>query len=173
MSKAIWTSVAVLAICALSYSQQSKAGQASVSINGETITAQYSAPSAQGQKVFGGIVPYDKIWSVGGQGIRLHTDTDLVFKGAPAPAGDYLLYVLPGADGWKLVIAKAGPGGYNPKTEVGRAAMTVAKAPAPLNECKITLTKTAALAGKLEIAWENIVAAAPFYLDQVSEHSEW
>jgi hypothetical protein len=174
MSKSLWIGAAALAaISVLGYSQQGAPGQASVTINGKAMALQYAAPSAKGQKVFGGVVPYDKVWSVGGQGMKFHTDADLVFKGAAVPAGDYMLYVLPGADTWKLVIAKPAAGGYNPKAEVGRAFMTIGKSPAALDTCKISLTKTAALAAKLELAWENTVASAPFHLDQVSDHAEW
>jgi hypothetical protein len=39
--------------------------------------------------------------------------------------------------------------------------------------CKITLTKTAALAAKLEVALNGITGAAPFHLDRGGNDTEW
>jgi hypothetical protein len=57
--------------------------------------------------------------------------------------------------------------------DLGRAPMTVAKAAAPIEVSKIALTKTAAMSGKLEISWENVVASVPFKLDLVNPDREW
>ena len=51
--------------------------------------------------------------------------------------------------------------------------MNLAKAPAKIENCKLTLTKTAALAAKLEIAFESNVGTVPFHLDRVAADSEW
>jgi hypothetical protein len=47
------------------------------------------------------------------------------------------------------------------------------KAPALVASCKLTLTKTAALAAKLEVAWGSNIASAPFHLDTVGADREW
>jgi hypothetical protein len=51
--------------------------------------------------------------------------------------------------------------------------MTMSKAPAPAAGCKITLTKTAALAAKLEVAWNDAVASTTFHLDRSASDVEW
>jgi hypothetical protein len=37
----------------------------------------------------------------------------------------------------------------------------------------VALTKTAALSGKLELSWENVVASVPFRIDMVGSDREW
>ena len=135
---------------------QSASEQTSVTIESKTMAVKYSA----GQKTPGPAA--------------FHTDADLAFKGFTVPKGDYTIYVVPAAGGFQLAVNKATAAkAHDAKQDVGRVPMTVSKAPAPAGTCKITLTKTAALAAKIEVSWENNVASAPFHLDRAAEHSEW
>jgi hypothetical protein len=131
----------------------------------------------KGRKIFGAAVPYNQAWGIGESAPAvLHTEADLAFFGMMVPKGDYSLYVLVDANKWQLIVNKqtgAKAVTYNPKMDVGRVTMTMGKAAAPVEKCKLTLTKTAALAGKLELAWENTVAAVPFRLDVAAADREW
>jgi hypothetical protein len=51
--------------------------------------------------------------------------------------------------------------------------MTMSKPPATVAACTVTLTKTAARAAKIEVAWNDTVAAATFHLDRGAGDSEW
>jgi hypothetical protein len=168
---------ALAALAVSGFAQQPPLAQTSLTVEGNNISVKYSAPSVKGRKIFGGVVPYNQVWRVGeGTAAAFHTDADIVFKGANVPKGDYTLYVLVAADKWQLIINKqSGPKAlaYDPKMDLGRVAMSLAKPAAPVEICKLTLTKTAAMAGKLELAWENTVASVPFYLDKAPGDSEW
>ena len=130
-------------------------------IQGKTIEVKYTGPSMNGRKIFGAAVPYGQVWRIGDKAApSFHTDADLAFYGLTVPKGDYALYVLPAADKWQLIISRqTGVAAYNPKMDVGRVPMTMGKAPAPVETCRVTLTKTAALSAKLELSWENTVAS--------------
>ncbi len=131
------------------------ADQTSVTIEGKTMAVKYAAGKTPAPAAF-------------------HTDADLVFKGFTVPKGDYIIYVIPAAGGWELAVNKATAAkARDAKQDVGRVPMTVSKAGAPAPVCKMTLTKTAALAAKIEVSWENNVASTAFHLDRVAEHSEW
>src|SRR5262245_56974410 len=53
--------------------------KAEATIGGKQVTIDYSAPSARGRKIFGGLVPYDKVWRTGANAATtLTTGTDLV-----------------------------------------------------------------------------------------------
>jgi hypothetical protein len=168
---------AALAAVAVSGLAQQPPAQTSLTIEGNNISVKYSAPSVKGRKIFGGVVPYNQVWRVGESTAAVfHTDADIVFKGVNVPKGDYTLYVLVAADKWQLIINKqSGPKAltYDPKMDLGRVVMSLAKPAAPVETCKLTLTKTAAMAGKLELAWENTAASVPFYLDKAPGDSEW
>jgi hypothetical protein len=151
--------------------------QASLVIEGSTISVKYAASSMKGRKIFGATVPYNQVWRIGQSAPAvLHTDSDLVFYGMTVPKGDYSLYVLVDPARWQLIVNKqTGPKAatYNQKMDVGRVPMTMGKASAPAETCKIGLTKTAALAAKLELAWENTVATFPFHLGLATPDREW
>ena len=108
--------------------------------------------------------------------IAFHTTADLVFKGATVPKGDYSLYVVPAAGKWTLVINKATgakAATHDAKLDIGKVAMVMGPASAPAAAPRVTLTKVAALAAKIEIASEYTAATAQFRLDRVAGDSEW
>ena len=168
----LFAGVFVFAILATALNAQE---QTSVALQGKTIEVKYSAPAMNGRKIFGAALPYGQVWRIGDKAApSFHTDADLAFYGATIPKGDYTLYILPEAGVWHLIISKqTGPGPYNPKMDVGRAQMTLGKSTAPVEICKVTLTKTAALSAKLEVTWENTVASVPFRLDMANSDKDW
>jgi len=157
------------------FAQTAAPDPASVTINGKTMSVKYSAVSANGRKIFGEVVPFNQVWQISnGSPATFHTDADLAFKGFVVPKGDYTLYVLPiDATNWQLIVNKQMGPAYDPKFDVGRMAMTVTEAPAPIETCRLSVVKTAATAAKIEIAWENIVASAKFNPDRSGSNSEW
>lgn len=166
------TGVFAVAVLAANLSAQQ---QTSVALQGKTIEVRYAAQSMNGRKIFGATVPYGQVWRIGEKAApAFHTEADLAFYGLTVPKGDYTLYVLPAAGKWQLIISHhKGAGAYDPKMDLGRVAMTLEKTAAPVEASRITLTKTAALSGKLELSWENVVASVPFRIDLVSPDREW
>lgn len=167
----------LVATPAVAFAQQPPAQQSSIVIDGNTIKVTYSAPSMKGRRIFGGVVPYNRAWRIGeNAAAAFHTDADITFRTLNVLSGDYTLWVMTAPDGWKLIVsAQTGPTVlvYDPKMDVGRVALTLAKSTAPIERCRLTLTKTAPQAGKLELAWENTVASVPFFLDLVPDSPAW
>ena len=73
--------------------QASPPGEASVKFaDGKTVAIKYSRPSMRGRKIFGELVPYDKVWRTGANAATsLTTDTALDISGTTVPAGNYTL----------------------------------------------------------------------------------
>ncbi len=70
--------------------------KASVELGGKQVTIDYNTPSMRGRKIFGGLVPYDKVWRTGANpATTLKTAVDLKIGTATVPAGTYTLYTLP------------------------------------------------------------------------------
>jgi hypothetical protein len=138
----------------------------SVTISGQKITINYSAPSMRKRVIFGGIVPYHQVWRAGANDATIiHTSADLEFKGLVVPKGDYSLFVWPDPQQWQLIINKeTGQSGleYHQERDLGRVPMDVSRPPKPIETYKITLTKTTGMEGQLKLAWENAVATVGF-----------
>ena len=148
--------VAIVFVATAAFAQQAAT---SVTIESKTIAVKYAAPTVKTRL-----------------SAAFHSDADLAFKGFAVPSGDYTLYILADGPQWQLTINKATgakAAAYDPKSDLGRVPMTMGKAAAPAANCKLTLTKTAALAAKLEVAWDSNIAAASFHLDTVGADREW
>jgi hypothetical protein len=139
--------------------------ETSLTVNGKTITIKYSAPSMRGRKIFGELVPYEKVWRAGANAATsLHTDADLDIGGLAVPKGDYTLYVWPEPDQLTLIVNKqTGQWGtmYDQTRDLGRVRMTMSKSPAPIETYKLTLSQKGSQAAQLELAWENTLATVP------------
>ena len=148
------------AVCAVLVSAAAVyAEQAAVAIDGKSITINYSAPAAKNRAA-----------------ATFHTDADLAFKGFTVPKGDYTIYILADGSQWQFAVNKATgakAATYDARLDLGRIAMTMGKLAGPADACKITLTRIAALAAKVEVVWNNAVASAPFHLDRSAANSEW
>lgn len=72
-------------------------------IGDATITIDYSSPSVKGRKIFGGILPYGKLWRAGANEATLfQTDKDIIVEGKKLPAGKYSFFAMPGENEWTI-----------------------------------------------------------------------
>jgi len=70
-----------------------------------TITINYSSPSVKGRQIWGGLVPYDKVWRVGANSATtFETDKDIKVERKNLAAGKYTLYAIPGEKKWTIII---------------------------------------------------------------------
>lgn len=178
MRKGVWFQFVLVLVVggAVAALGQTAMKESAVKMSGKAIRVQYAAPSMPGAKVFGAAVPYNKVWLPGDKPILFHTEAGLEIQGLAVPKGDYSLYILPDSKEWQLIISKqTGPqaGTYTAKMDLGRVPMDMKKAPAPVDPLRVSLVSYGSVAGKLEVAWENVVASVPFNLDVVQANPEW
>jgi hypothetical protein len=171
MTRSILITATLLASLSFAGNPQSPDANTSVTINGKAITIKYSAPSLRGRAMFGpdGRVAKDPtypIWRTGADSATaLHTDGTLSIGSLDVPPGDYTVFTLVNAMPWQLIINKQTKQWgltYKPDMDLGRVPMTMAKPAAPIETLKITLSSSGGNNGKLEIAWENVLATATF-----------
>ena len=130
---------------------------------GKSIKTDYSSPRIRGRKIFGDLVPYDKVWRTGAnEATTFVTSSDVVVGGKSVPAGSYTLFTVPGADKWTLIInKKTGEWGIPYKyesDELARIDMKVSKLSSPRENFTINYEKS----GKgctLQIEWETTRAS--------------
>ncbi|MGN6539743.1 MAG: DUF2911 domain-containing protein [Ginsengibacter sp.] len=74
-------------------------------VMGANITINYSSPAVKGRKIWGGLVPYDKVWRAGANEATIfETDKDIKVEGKKLPAGKYSLYAIPGEKEWVFIF---------------------------------------------------------------------
>jgi len=98
----------LLALVALSFvlpacSQNRKSPHETV--NSDNVSVTYGRPAKKGRDIFGGLVPYAKVWRAGAD-----EATEITFKkdgslgGQPVKAGTYTLFVIPEANEWTIIL---------------------------------------------------------------------
>jgi hypothetical protein len=134
---------------------------ASGKVQGATITIDYSSPSVKGRKIWGNLVPYDKVWRAGANEATIfETDKDIKVEGKTLAKGKYSLYALPGEKEWTIIFNSAtGQWGINrdgtttedPAKDVLRVTVKPRKS-ASLNERLIYKVDNKGFA----LLWENL-----------------
>lgn len=127
------------------------------SVGDKKVSIDFGAPSVRGRKVFGGLVPYDKVWRFGAnKATHLTVDKDIMIGNLAVPKGTYTLYAWPVEGGMKLIVNKqTGQWGtvYDEKQDLGRVDMNVGKTMALVETMSLTIE-----GGKLKFEWENVSA---------------
>jgi hypothetical protein len=145
-------------------------------IDGDKITLTYGRPytksprSGEVRKIWGGLVPYGKVWRTGADAATtLTTEKDLVIGDTTVPAGKYTLYTFPVAEGTsKLIInKKTGQWGipYPPDTEkeeLARVDMKKETIETPVDQFTMAIESTAGGGGVIKLSWEKTQYSVAF-----------
>ncbi len=79
----------------------------SATVAGSTITVNYGQPSVKGRKIWGELVPYNKVWRTGAnEATTFETTKDVKVEGVLLPAGKYALFTIPGESEWTFIFNK-------------------------------------------------------------------
>ncbi len=139
--------------------------QTSQMVDGKSVTIDYNAPSMRGRTIFGGLVPYDKVWRTGANpATSLKTQVDLKIGTAMVPAGSYTLYSLPSSGTWKLIINKqTGQWGtkYDQSQDLARVDMKKETLSAPQQVMSITLEPFHGKRSSLHVKWDTTDVSVP------------
>lgn len=72
------------------------------------VAIHYGAPAVNERKIWGGLVPYDKIWRAGAnEATTVSFSTDVNLEGQTVRAGKYSLFFIPGEVEWTVILNKA------------------------------------------------------------------
>lgn len=65
-------------------------------INDATISINYGSPSVKGRKIWGELVPFNKVWRAGAnEATTFETDKEIMIEGSKLPAGKYSFFIIP------------------------------------------------------------------------------
>ncbi len=104
----MWFLLAVL--IAQSPVKPSQHGSVTQQVADATITIRYRRPVARGRELFGGLVPYDRVWCPGAnECTTIAFSRDVKFNGQLVAAGTYTLWAKPGEKTWTMILNRAHP----------------------------------------------------------------
>jgi tetratricopeptide (TPR) repeat protein len=101
------------------------------------ITIKYHRPLVNGRKIWGGLVPYGKVWRAGAnENTTIEFSDPVSVEGQPLAKGIYGLHMIPNPDSWTVIFSKTntawGSYSYDQKDD----ALRVNVKPKPLAEMK-------------------------------------
>jgi tetratricopeptide (TPR) repeat protein len=111
----------------IEFPQASQPGWIKQRIGLTDVEIDYSRPNKNGRQIFGGLLPYGKVWRTGA-----NASTKIKFSNAikigdqEVAAGEYALYTVPGESEWTIILSKdtKGWGAYEYKTETDALRVT-------------------------------------------------
>jgi hypothetical protein len=134
------------------------------------ITVEYSAPGVKGRKIWGTLLPYDKLWRAGANAAtKITFSRDVKIGGKVLPAGTYAFFVIPGKSTWTLILNKdvtqAGTGaGY--KQELDALRVSVKPQAVPMRErLAYQVIDFNDFHAQLALEWEKIRVSLPIQVD--------
>lgn len=125
LSLALVFSLAALAERGDDTDRASKNGLTEGQIDGVDVVVEYGRPKVKGRDIWGGLVPYGKVWRTGAdEATTIQLSADVEVEGEPLPAGRYGLFTIPGEEQWTVVFNRVadqwGAFGYDDTEDVLR-----------------------------------------------------
>ena len=131
-----------------------------------SIELTYSRPNAKGRKIFGDLVPYNKLWRTGANGATKIKFSDAVeLGGKKIDTGTYVLYTIPGVDSWEIILNKGvnnwGIDGYKESEDVIRFRAAPTKSKAKLETFTMQFADIKPESCELQLTWEKTTVSIP------------
>ncbi len=136
------------------------------------ISIAYSRPATRERKVFGGIVPYGRIWRVGAnESTKVSVDADMEILGNLLPKGIYALYAFPEKEEWQVAfhtnISHWGDGRkrYNPAEDLFRITVKPESIPYHQENFLMAFDSITHNTANLNLIWASTKVTIPFKVD--------
>ena len=128
------------------------------------VALEYSSPAVRGRKIWGGLVPYGKLWRMGANAAtKLTVSKDVTIGGTPVPAGAYSLHTIPGQQSWTVIVNKnptAQTREYKPELDVVRLTVKP-KAMGARERLVFVFADTTESATSLDLEWAGQRVSIP------------
>ena len=154
----------------LNFPEASPAATVTQHVGLTDIQVNYARPGAKGRKVFGGLVPYGKVWRTGANtATKISFSTPVKLNGTEIAAGTYELFTIPGASEWTVIIHKNmsqwGAYAYDEKNDVARIKVPAVALTNLHETLNIFFDDLRDESATLKIVWEKTAVSVPLTVD--------
>ena len=133
------------------------------------VSIDYSSPGVKGRKIWGDVVPYDKVWRAGANApTKLTVSRDFAFGGTAIKAGSYSVFVTPGKKTWAVALntdLTATQDSHDDKNDVVRVTVTPQALPAVRERLLYMFTDTQDDRVNVDLEWERVRIRVPLTID--------
>lgn len=126
----------------------------------------YSQPHKRGRTLFGGLVPYEKVWRAGANdATELTVTSDITFGEHLLKAGTYSLFIIPHPTAWTIILnsdlGQWGAFNYDAAKDVLRFDVPTETSPTAYEPFTI-LIEQANEKGVIVLVWDKVRVSIPF-----------
>jgi hypothetical protein len=132
------------------------------------VSVEYSRPNMRGRTIFGGLVPFGKIWRTGANAnTKVTFSSDVVVDGQTLKAGSYGLYTIPNEDAWEVLFyaesdKRGVPSYWDDSKVVAKTTIDVYPMPMAIETFTITIDDLTVDSAVLGLLWEKAYVGIPF-----------
>lgn len=154
--------------------RESPVGRLSQQVGLTEISVEYGSPAVRGRKVWGTVVPYDQLWSMGSyQATKVRFSRPVVIGDRPVAAGTYALFAIPAKGAWTMVLNKNAdqPGSgrdYRAADDVARVQVKPRSVPHH-EHLAFSIPEFSDDGATLELSWDNLAVSIPIRVDTTKE----
>jgi len=153
--------LAVASVASVAFAQRYTSPPATVTttIAGKQVKVEYYQPSMHGRKIFGELVPFDKIWATGANvTTSITTDVPLQFGSLKLAKGGYSIWSIPRKNEWTIVVNNETGSfhlSHDSSHDIGQFNVTPRTISETVEMLTINLIATGGDKGNMRIRWEN------------------
>jgi tetratricopeptide (TPR) repeat protein len=120
----------------------------------------YSRPNKNDREIFGGLVPYGKLWRTGANAVtKIKFSKPVTLGGKDIPAGEYALFTIPTADEWTIIISKdakvQSAADYKQENDAARISAKPEPIPVTIETFTIGLGDVKGASATLNLVWDK------------------
>lgn len=121
----------------------------------------YHSPAVRGRIVWGGLVPFDKVWVTGAHmATSIESNVDFMLDSKAIPAGKYGFFTIPGKEKWTVIINKNWKqhltDEYDSKDDVARIEITPSQLPENQERLQYEIIPRSEVEGVIHLSWEKL-----------------
>lgn len=141
------------------------------------VEVDYSRPNKNGREIFGGLVPYGKLWRTGANAVtKIKFSKPVTLGGKGIPAGEYALFTIPTADEWTIIVSKdakvQSAADYKQENDAARITAKPEAIPDMIETFTIGLGDVKGASATLDFSWDKTRVPVKLTTDDVEQVSK-
>jgi len=141
------------------------------------VEVDYSRPNKNNREIFGGLVPYGKLWRTGANAVtKIKFSKPVKLEGKEIPAGEYARFTIPTADEWTVIISKdakvQSAADYKQENDAARITAKPEALPLTIETFTIGLADVKGASATLNFFWDKTRVPVKLTTDDVEQVSK-
>src|SRR5262245_15382561 len=137
----------------------------------------YSRPNKNNREIFGGLVPYGKLWRTGANAVtKIKFSKPVTLGGKEIPAGEYALFTIPAAEEWTIIVSKdakvQSAADYKQENDAARITAKPESIPVTIETFTIGLADVKGASATLNFLWDKTRVPVKLTTDDVEQVSK-